>query len=117
MLTRDEVTERVHERIEEMMKLREIKGHDYATETDGMANYNFAKLTGGRGSQSIWYRIGEKVVRMNQYMSGRDLMVRDETPRSTLLDIALQCILLSIQLEDERDEVVAVKNVPQTGSL
>ena len=96
--------------LEAIYALHAAKCSDYTADSqDRLANYRFsASMMGVPIERGMLGRMAEKFFRLKSiFEKGGDVKVSDETVQDTLRDIAVICVLLKLELDEQgRDFVV-----------
>ena len=98
IMTQKEYFERFHKVVDEMYKLTVRKNGDYADPKDAFANFHMiAALTDNRITvqDGIIVRITDKLKRICSLLT-RDALVKDESIKDTIMDMAVYSIILYI---------------------
>jgi hypothetical protein len=96
--------------IEELQRLHDSKSHDYAKETDSLANLRRSDRFGVPPWKGALVRMSDKWARIEELSSGKT--PKHESLRDSLIDNALYS-LLAIQLLDEQTPAVSAAQPDQ----
>lgn len=106
-MNREEFLEFHAEQCHRMMEICKKKNHDYAGEEgeDPFANFTRVEAMGiATTTQGFLTRMLDKMSRLSTFAQSGKLLVEDEGPQDTLLDLANYSILLMGYLESQKEK-------------
>ena len=90
-----------YEIIEELKRLHSVKNHDYAGEADPLANLRECERINIPAFTGCFVRIQDKYMRLMNFIKSGTLLVKDESVRDTLRDMAVYSILAMILYDEQ----------------
>ena len=98
-------SERFYELLNTMKKTHDAKRHDYANPDDVFANFRTCEQAGIPAWKGCCVRLGDKFSRIMGFAKKEKLMVKDESIKDTLIDMANYALIALILYEEEQDIV------------
>ncbi len=89
------------------LELMEKKNHDYSSDEDPLKNFRFSEYVGvATTEQAIMVRMLDKVARLANMVSGKEMKVEDEKFEDTILDlINYAAILAYVHKQRQKKEI------------
>lgn len=94
---------RFYQILDEMAQLHSDKNHDYSGE-DPLSNFKMCEKMGISAWEGILIRISDKWSRLLNFVKTKKFLVKTESVRDTLLDLAVYAILCIILLEEDKSD-------------
>ncbi len=103
MITRKALLDLQENLCSEAYALMAKKSNDYASDSDGMANFRASEAVGVDMRDAILARMMDKVSRLANVAHGKEMQVSDEKIEDTTLDLINFAVLLHAAIMEKRD--------------
>lgn len=100
---------------EEARNLMVKKNADYAEAEAPFKNFELSERLGLCSTEAgMAIRLSDKIQRLCGFLAGKDLKVKDESVRDTILDAVNYLVLISARLEERRSEDSYARRMNET---
>lgn len=103
-MTRDQYLTFHRQMCEQMIKITEMKNHDYSNSLDPFANFRVVGSLGLSVEHGFITRMSDKLSRLSNFFLQGELKVKDESILDTCLDLANYSLLLAGYLQSEKEK-------------
>ena len=101
-MQREIQTKKFNDLLDQIKKIHADKNHDYATDEDSLSNLKMCKTLIGIPSWiGVVVRLCDKFCRIAEYAKKKELKVKEEGIKDTLIDMAVYSLLAIILMEEE----------------
>lgn len=94
---------RFYELLDEMKDVHSRKNHDYAAE-DPLSNLKACERAGVEAWKGVVVRLQDKMSRLENFARKGTLLIKDESIKDTLTDMAVYAVLCRILYEDRNNK-------------
>ena len=89
-----------YELLQQMAKTHNDKNHDYASDDDPLSNLKRAEKIGLEPWIGALVRMQDKMDRIEEFAKKKTLLVKDESVKDTLIDLAVYSLLCWILVDE-----------------